>query len=79
MTYLGAIGEFVRGEIDLAKGTFPNQPPQCIIPYSPKILGGELPAEKYHVSATGHLDRNQRDRLLKEFIVGVGKLSGILS
>jgi hypothetical protein len=60
MTYLGAIGEFVRREIDFAEGAFSNQPPQCIIPYSPKILGGELPMEK-HVSATEYLDRKSKE------------------
>lgn len=79
MTYLGAIGELVRGEIDLAEGALPNQPAQCVITYGPKVLGGELPAEKHNVSATFQLARNQGDRLLKEFIVGVGKLSRILS
>lgn len=60
MTYLGAIGEFVRREIDFAEGAFSNQPPQCIISYSPKILGGELPVEK-HVSATEYLDRKTKE------------------
>jgi hypothetical protein len=79
MTYLGAIGELVRGKIDLSEGALPNQPAQCVITYGPKVLGGELPAEKYNVSATWHLAGNQGDCLLKEFIVGVGKLSRILS
>lgn len=60
MTYLRAIGEFVRREIDFAEGAFSNQPPQCIIPYSSKILGGELPAEK-HVSATEFRDRKTKE------------------
>ena len=31
LMYLGPIGEFVCGQIDLPKGPFPDQPPQGVV------------------------------------------------
>lgn len=45
-SYLGAIGKFVRREVNLAKGTFPDQPPQSIVSYSSEILGRKLSVQR---------------------------------
>lgn len=44
--YLGTIGEFMRSEVDLAEGTFPDQPSEGVVSYISKILRREFSEEK---------------------------------
>lgn len=39
---LGAIGEFVRCEVDFAKGAFANESSYAVIADCDKVLGGEF-------------------------------------
>lgn len=43
---LGAIGELVRGKIDLAEGAFADEPAERVVADGAKVVGRELAAER---------------------------------
>ncbi len=58
-SYLGAVGELVRGQVHLAKGAFSNQATEGIVADGPELVGRELAARGQPLRVEA--DRKRRD------------------
>jgi hypothetical protein len=67
--YLRAICKIVLREVNLAKGAFPDEPAECIIPDVSQVFRIEF-SRNWSATGSFKLDCN----ILKEFAVGIGKL-----